>query len=135
MTIMNNFSFKKSKFTLITLCLTFFFISSSLKAQEIQVKGIVKGKTYEKTETLNGVNILLKGTKTGTSSNKKGSFTFPKKLKAGDILVFSYLGFLKKSIKIKENTSFLNITLLEDDKDMLGALNSNKRYSSKRSKN
>ena len=66
MIIINNFSFKKSKFTLITLCLTFFFISSSLKAQEIQVKGIVKGKTYEKTETLNGVNILLKGTKTGT---------------------------------------------------------------------
>lgn len=48
--------------------------------------------------------------------------------------MFSYLGYLKKSIKIKENTTTLNVVLLEDENEMLGALNSNKRYASKRKK-
>jgi hypothetical protein len=108
--------------------------ATNLNAQEIQVKGIVKGETFEKTEILNGANIFLKGTKTGTSSDKKGEFTFPKKLNIGDVLEISYLGYFKKTITIKGNSSFLNITLKEDDNQMLGALNSNKRYKSKRQK-
>jgi hypothetical protein len=115
--------------------MSFFFFATNLQAQEIEVTGIVKGKTYEKSELLNGVNILLKGTRTGTTTNRKGEFTFPKKLKPGDILVFSYLGLATQNIKIKENSSVLNITLIEDDSQIFGALNSNKRYSSKKSKN
>lgn len=125
---------KKSTFILFGLFLSLFLCSNSFQAQEIQVKGIVKGKTYEKTDVLNGANIYLKGTKTGTSSNKKGEFTFPERLKVGDILEISYLGFLTKRIKIKENSSYLTITLQEDDNQMLGALNNNKRYKSKRQK-
>ena len=64
----------------------------------------------------------------------KGEFTFPQKLKTGDVLVFSYLGFVKKRIKINANSSFINVVLKEDENQMLGALNSNKRYTSKRSK-
>jgi hypothetical protein len=128
-------SLNKSKFTYIAFCVSFFFFTATLQAQEIEVSGTVKGKTYDKTALLDGVNILLKGTRTGTTTNKKGEFTFPKKLKAGDILVFSYLGLATQNIKIKENSSVLNITLVEDDSQIFGALNSNKRYSSKKSKN
>ena len=100
-------SLNKSKFTCIAFCVSFFFFTATLQAQEIEISGTLKGKTYDKTTLLDGVNILLKGTKTGTTTNKKGEFTFPKKLKAGDILVFSYLGLAKQNIKIKENSSVL----------------------------
>ena len=110
------------------------FVTSNLTAQEIQVKGIVKGQSYDKIEVLNGANIFLKGTKIGTSSNKKGEFTFPQKLKIGAVLEISYLGFLTKKVKIKENSVYITITLNEDDNQMLGALNNNKRYKSKRQK-
>ena len=108
--------------------------TTNLKAQEIQVKGIVKGQTFEKTEILKGANIFLKGTKTGTSTNKKGEFNFPKKLNVGDVLEISYLGFLKKRVTIKKNSSFIKITLQEDDNQMLGALNSSTRHKTKRQK-
>lgn len=120
--------------TLGSFLFLFLFFSNSISAQEIQVKGIIKGQTFNQTEVLNGANIFLKGTNTGTSSNKKGEFTFPTKLKVGDILEISYLGYLKKKVTIKSNSSFLKITLQEDDNQMLGALNSNKRYKSKRHK-
>ena len=122
-----------SRFSIAIFFFSFFFISNQTSGQ-IKVKGIVKGKSYEQVTILNGANVYLKGTKIGTSTNKKGEFSFPKSLTAGDILEVSYLGFLKKTIKIKEDSSYLSITLLEDDNEMLGALNSHKRYKSKRFK-
>lgn len=116
-----------------TLAFVFFF-SSVLTAQEIQVKGVVKGKSAESTEILNGANVYLKDTNIATSTNRKGEFTFPQKVKVGDVLVISYLGYLKKQIKINEKSTFLDITLLEDENEMLGALQTNKRYQSKRNK-
>jgi hypothetical protein len=41
---------------------------------------------------LPGVNIWLKGSQTGVASDGDGRFAFPKKLKEGDILVFSFIG-------------------------------------------
>ncbi|WP_439132450.1 carboxypeptidase-like regulatory domain-containing protein [Polaribacter sp.] len=127
-------STKKSSFILFGIFLSLFLCSNTFLAQEIEVNGIVKGQTFEKTEILKGANIFLKGTKIGTSSNKKGEFTFPQKLNVGDVLEISYLGFLKKRITLKSTSSFLDITLQEDDNQMLGAVNTNKRYKSKRQK-
>lgn len=132
--IMKTLNTKKSVVTIGSFLLLFLFFSNTVSAQEIKVKGIVKGKSLEQTDVLNGANIFLKGTKTGTTSNRKGEFTFPKKLKVGDVLIFSYLGFIKKRVKITSNSNNLTIVLDEDNNEMLGALNSNKRYSSKRSK-
>jgi hypothetical protein len=123
------------KSTVIFLSFLFaLFCTTNLKAQEIQVKGIVKGQTFEKIEILKGANIFLKDTKIGTSSNKKGEFNFPEKLNVGDVLEISYLGFLKKRVTIKKNSSFIKITLQEDDNQMLGALNNSKRHKTKRQK-
>ena len=124
---------KKPTLLVLGLFFALFLFSNATNAQ-IQVKGIVKGQTIEKIDVLNGANIFLNGTKIGSISNKKGEFTFPQKLKAGDVLIFSYLGFVKKRIKITENSSYLTVILQEDENQMLGALNSNKRYKSKRSK-
>ncbi|MFY0629172.1 MAG: carboxypeptidase-like regulatory domain-containing protein [Flavobacteriaceae bacterium] len=110
------------------------FVSTSSYAQSFEVKGVVKGKTQLETEILSDVNIYLKGTNIGTTSNRRGEFKFPQKLKSGDVLVFSFLGFIKKQITLKNNTTFLTVILQEDDNTLLGALRNNKRYKSKRLK-
>lgn len=118
----------------VVILLCSFFLATNTSFGQIKVKGVVKGQSYDQLEVLNGANVYLKGTTIGTSTDKKGEFTFPKLLNVGDIIEVSYLGFVKKSIKIKADASYLSITLMEDDNEMLGALNSNKRYRSKRFK-
>ncbi len=125
---------QKSTFTFLSLFFALFFFSSIAQAQEITVKGIVKGNVETEIEPLMEASVYLKGTNFATTTNKKGEFTFPKKLKKGDILVFSYLGYLKKQIKISEKSTFITVVLEEESIEMLGALNSNKRYKSKRPK-
>lgn len=95
----------------------------------------IKGIVSDDAQPLNNVNITLKGTKIGTTTNKKGEFTFPKKLKTGDILLFSYLGYEKQEIEINDKTSFIKLILTVDSIEMIGALDSNKPYKSKRKKN
>lgn len=112
----------------------FLFYSNSINAQDIQVKGIVKGKSEDVIEILSGANVYIKGTTIATSTNKKGEFTFPRKLKSGDILIFSYLGYERKSVRIRPNTAFLSVILEEDDNEIFGAPISNQRFKSKRNK-
>lgn len=119
----------------IGLFLALFLAVSTAQAQELKVKGIVKGKSEFGTEILSEVNVFLQGTRIGVATDKKGEFTFPRMLKAGDVLVFSYLGYKKKSYTIGKATRYLNIVLVEDDNTILGATQSNKRYQSKRPKN
>ncbi len=128
------FTFNKSTFILLGLFFTLFLFSNTSFAQEMQVKGIVKGKSGIETEVLSGATVYLKGTNEATSSNRKGEFTFPKKLKEGDVLIFSYLGYIKKRVKIQKNITYLNVILNEDETQILGALNNNKRFKSKHSK-
>ena len=109
----------------------FLFYSTSINAQDIQVKGIVKGKSEDVIEILSGANVYIKGTTIATSTNKKGEFTFPRKLKSGDILIFSYLGYERKSVRIRTNTSFLSVILEEDDNEIVGAPRSDQRFKSK----
>ncbi|NRD21777.1 carboxypeptidase-like regulatory domain-containing protein [Winogradskyella litoriviva] len=92
----------------------------------------IKGVVSDETETLLGVNIVLEGTTTGTTTNEKGEFTFPKKLKTGDILLFSYLGYETQKVEIKDDTTFINLKLTIDSVTMIGALDSGKPYKSKR---
>ncbi|MEJ1237971.1 carboxypeptidase-like regulatory domain-containing protein [Chryseolinea sp. T2] len=52
--------------------------------------GIVKD---EDGNAMVAVNVLLKGTSTGTTTDDDGRFSFPVQLKAGDVLLFSFVGF------------------------------------------
>ena len=92
----------------------------------------IKGLVSDEEKRLEGVNVILKDTKNGTVTNEKGEFTFPKKLKTGDILLFSYLGYETQEIKIKEDTNFITLKLTAELIEMIGALDSNKPYKSKR---
>jgi hypothetical protein len=98
----------------------------------IKVKGIVS----EESGPLPGVSILLQGSNIGTETDFDGKFTFPKTLKKGDVLIFSYLGFETKKVTIDAKNANQNITLdvrFELDSCILmGAVAVKKVYTSKK---
>ena len=130
----------RSSFVL-ALVLCFSTSINTLKAQTTVSKSsnniqesIVKGIVTDENGPMLGVNILLKGTTTGTVTDEKGAFTFPKALKQGDVLVFSFMGYDTKEIRMVGNLTMLNVEMTSDLSEILGAVDTNKPYKSKRSK-
>jgi len=78
--------------------------SRSMKAQA-PVTGIVKDETGA---ALPGVTVVIKGTQTGTQTDVNGKFTI--NANTGDVLVFSYVGYISKQITVANGTNF-DITL------------------------
>ncbi len=72
---------------------------------------------------LAGVNIYLKGTNIGTTTNDKGEFVFPQKLNAGDIIVFSFVGLETKEYVVPANAPDpIQIMMQLDSTIMMGEL-------------
>ncbi|WP_091953360.1 TonB-dependent receptor [Polaribacter sp. Hel1_33_78] len=89
------------------LCVFLFFFSMVINAQNINVKGqIIDNKTKE---PLPGVSILIKGTKIGVTSEFDGTYSIKSEKEA--VLVFSYLGYTTKEVKVTATT--LNVILEE----------------------
>lgn len=122
--------FKKQIMDVICLCallsfVTGFSLSSNnllLKVKEIEYmstvglaideQNTIVGKvTDENGQSLPGVNIVIKGTSTGTQTNFDGNYTI--NAKKGDILIFSYLGFKTEEITVATSNT-INIILKED---------------------
>lgn len=74
------------------------------------IKGII---TDEKGEPVIGVNVTIKGTKVGTTTDINGQFTA--NVTNQDLLRISYIGYETKEVGVKDETH-LNITLKEDSK-------------------
>jgi TonB-linked SusC/RagA family outer membrane protein len=72
----------------------------SVQAQERTIGGTV---TDQNGQPMAGVNILIRGTQKGTSTDAAGKFSLL--AKAGDVLLFSSVGFQTQSIKLGEETS------------------------------
>lgn len=73
----------------------------------LQGQIIVKGKVLSATDRspLEGVNIVLKGTKSGTTTNESGEYAIEVRQNffstyASDTLVFSYTGFQAQSVSV-----------------------------------
>ncbi|NVO21258.1 MAG: TonB-dependent receptor [Bacteroidetes bacterium] len=81
-------------------------------AQELHLKGVVR---TESGATLPGVNVVIKGTTTGTSTGGDGSFS----ISAGSdkVLVFSFLGYTKQEIEIK-GRSVIDVVLQESSRNL-----------------
>ena len=77
------------------------------QAQEKEIKGTVT----DVSGALPGVSIIIKGTTKGTSTDFDGKYTL--KASIGDVLTFSYLGYISKEITVGKS-SVINVTMIED---------------------
>jgi hypothetical protein len=96
---------------------------------EQKIKGLVISD--EDQTPLPGVNIYLKGTSEGIAADENGQFEFPKKLKEGDILIFSFVGFETQEYVIrKEMSNKIEIHMLSAALEMMGAVAVDEIYES-----
>ena len=99
---------KKSYFLLVLALITTAF----LNAQNSEVNGSVSGVDGL---PIPGVNVLIQGSNTGTTTDFDGNFSIS--VKSGDVLIVSYLGFLTQLITISNQTS-LTIVLQSDTSEL-----------------
>lgn len=101
-------------------------------------KRMVKGTVVDDANfTLPGVNVMLKGTFIGTTTNIDGEFQFEQALKIGDILTFSFIGLESKEYIISDLGSpnivmEMNVSLEICDVIITGEVAVDHLYSSKR---
>src|SRR5256885_12560528 len=91
------------------ICLILFLYGSLSMAQRLPVKGIVR----DEKGPLPGVNVLVKGTPTGTQTDAKGNFSI--QATQGDTLVFSSVGYTSQEVKITGSAS-LQIVMVSEAK-------------------
>ena len=96
----------KTKFNGILTLLLALVVQISF-AQEKTVTGTVS----DDSGALPGVSVLIKNTTTGTETDFDGKYTI--KVKSGDVLVFSYLGYTTAE-KTVGSSNTINVTLKED---------------------
>ena len=90
-----------------------FVVSISAQAQEKSISGTVTSQSDG--STLPGVNVVIKGTTTGTETDFDGKYTITASV--GDVLSFSFLGMKTKEATVGDSNT-LNV-VLEDDADQL----------------
>ena len=76
------------------------------------IKGVVKDETGA---ALPGVSVSVKGTSKGTQTDGNGSFSLD--AAPGDVLVFSYIGYLKKEVTVANGANY-SVTLAPDSKNL-----------------
>ncbi len=95
--------------TTINSLLFFLFVIPILSFGQTKVSGTV---TEQSTSIpLPGVNVVIKGTTTGTATDFDGNYSI--EVNNGEVIVFSYVGYQSKEITYS-GQSTLNIQLMED---------------------
>ena len=79
--------------------------------KKITVTGTVKDSDRM---TLPGVTIQVKGTMLGFTTNLEGKFNFDLPKRDSLVLIFSYVGFQKQEVRVRDNNKPMNITLKND---------------------
>lgn len=93
---------------MVCLCLS----NSSAFAQQ------VSGKVYDVSgSTLPGVNVMVKGTNSGTITDFDGNYSINASAAKNPVLVFSYVGFNSQEIAVDGKTN-IDVTLEEDLKQV-----------------
>ncbi len=82
-------------------------VGDRTSAAKRTITGTVKSKAGE---ALPGVNVLVKGTRRGTTTNTNGEFTI--NAEVGDVLIVSFVGFQSIEVKV-EGISSLNVVLTD----------------------
>jgi hypothetical protein len=94
---------KKGFYTLV-----FLFAVLIGHAQKREITGTVTNKTTG--EKLEGVNIVVDKSKSGTSTKKDGTFTISVK-QSKVTLIFSSIGFATQMLQLDKNTNEVNVQL------------------------
>lgn len=98
------------------LCSLFVFaiaISSNSWAQDRSVTGIVT--SIDDGSTLPGVNVVIKGTTTGTITDFDGKYTL--NVSDGAVLVYSFIGYVSEEIEVGSR-SVIDVQLSSDVKQL-----------------
>src|SRR4030095_11889348 len=104
----------KIKWLFLFLFLFLFLLVSNMQAQSpVNVKGFITSQTGE---PLSGVSVLVKGSSTGTTTKSDGSFEIA--VPQNSTLVFSYVGYIGKEVKVNSNQSNLSLQLLTDKNEL-----------------
>jgi TonB-linked SusC/RagA family outer membrane protein len=99
--------------TLGTLLWVLFLLTTSVQAQDRRVTGrVVSGKDQQ---AIPGVNVLIKNTQTGTTTDANGNFALTTGPNA--TLVFSAIGFQGREVTVG-NQSQLNVSLQEGEQNL-----------------
>ncbi len=78
------------------------------------IANITKGVVGDDTGLpLPGANIIIKGTSKGTQTDFDGNYSL--ETKPGDVLIFSYVGFETKEIRVSNISNLININLEASD--------------------
>ncbi|MDB5261709.1 MAG: SusC/RagA family TonB-linked outer membrane protein [Adhaeribacter sp.] len=80
----------------------------------IRIKQVITGRITDgdTKEPLPGVNIMIKGTSTGTATDANGNYSL-EAVGSEAVLVVSFVGYLKKEIPIK-NQTIIHVSLMPD---------------------
>ncbi|TNJ45836.1 TonB-dependent receptor [Tamlana fucoidanivorans] len=81
----------------------------STSAQQTTVSGMVTSTTDGM--SLPGVNVIIKGTQSGTSTDFDGNFSIDTEI--GSVLVFTYIGYMAQEVTVG-NSNTINVVLTED---------------------
>lgn len=84
-------------------------VMASNASSNLSVKGVVK--EAKSATPLPGVTVIIKGTTQGTITDLDGQFTIS--AKSNDVLIFRYIGYMQKEVRVGESSSF-EILLDED---------------------
>ena len=88
-----------------------FFLVFAFPISFVFAQMAVTGNVVDETGMpLPGVNIVIKNTSQGTSTDFDGNFQI--NANQGDVLVFSYVGYLKQEVTVTEST--INVTMQPD---------------------
>ncbi|HPF96664.1 MAG TPA: carboxypeptidase-like regulatory domain-containing protein, partial [Mangrovimonas sp.] len=79
-------------------------------AQNIEVKGTVTDS--DTNEPLPGVNIIIKNTTTGVTTDFDGNYVISN-VPSNGTLIFSYLGYLTQEVQV-QNRQSVNVVLTPD---------------------
>lgn len=83
------------------------FIGTQAMAQNRDVTGVVRDK--DTSEPISGVNVVIKGTATGTATDAEGKFTLSIPAD-GNTLIFSFIGYATKEVTIPAS-NVVDVTL------------------------
>lgn len=94
------------------LMLSFLLMTTSLIAQGIQVKGVVKDPAGE---VIIGASVVVKGTTNGSITDLNGHFNLSD-VPSGAVITVSYIGYISQEKKV--TTAPMEFTLKEDNKTL-----------------